>query len=207
MDFRGKNPFVPTRLARFCLAALALVVATGAKPEVTRAPASSSLSPAFADIPDVEIVYYDVQGTSPEEIRRNMNRLRPTDDQGRRFDGYTRWNVRWSWPGLPGGGCDLAQVDVRVTIRVTLPRYTPSPRTPAAVHRRWATYIAALERHEANHARHAWRGVQRVRSALRQADCAGANAAGQAVLAEIRRQDAEYDRATRHGITEGARFP
>ncbi len=78
---------------------------------------------------------------------------------------------------------------------------------PPELLRRWKRYRAALEAHEANHARNAVLGRKAVLAAIREAECATADWAADDALAELDYLDEDYDRLTRHGAIEGAFFP
>ena len=54
----------------------------------------------FAEFPNVQLVYYDVGGTTPAAIRKELNEKGPPDEiSGRRYDGHTRYQFRWRWRG------------------------------------------------------------------------------------------------------------
>ena len=46
---------------------------------------------------DARVEHYDVTGSTAARIRSEMNRLRPTDDNGERYDAFTRWYVSWRY--------------------------------------------------------------------------------------------------------------
>ncbi len=79
--------------------------------------------------------------------------------------------------------------------------------TPRAVLVRWDNYMAALERHEAGHLRHAYDNMGSVLRAIRASTCTQANEAGRAAVRVLARWDVTYDRETRHGFSQGAHFP
>lgn len=180
-------------------AAAAPPVAEGPPP-----PAATSL----AGIPNVERQYYEVGGNSLFAIRRALNQARPRDpNDGTGVDALSGWYIAWRWPAAPGGGCDLAHAELSFSARIRMPRLVESADTPEAVRLRWRSYIDALERHEANHIRHAWDNRGRVLAAIRASSCANANRDAQAVIAQLVQGDVAYDQRTRHGILEGAHFP
>jgi predicted secreted Zn-dependent protease len=166
-------------------------------------PAETSL----AGVTNVERQYYDVGGNSLFEIRRALNQVRPRDpNDGLGVDALSSWYIEWRWPG-GANGCDLAKAEIRFRARIRMPRLVETPATPAAVRTRWQAYATALERHEANHIRHAWDNRNSVLAAIRASTCANANRDGQAAIAALVRGDVAYDQRTRHGMTEGAHFP
>ena len=173
------------------------------------APPASQARPGdpLAGISGLQITYYDVSGQSVREIREALNRVRPRDpNDGQPVDALAHWRIDWRWPTGPSGGCDLSRVRVTFRADILMPRLAPGAATPAPVAARWRAYAAALERHEAGHVRAAYDQVNAVRAAVRTSDCANANRAAGAVLDAAQRGDIAYDRETRHGATQGARF-
>ena len=181
-----------------------LLAAAGARGAAEPPAAGSPL----AGIPDVDIQYYDVSGRNAREIREAMNRVRPTDpNDGHRVDALSRWRMGMGWPRRGPDVCLLDQARVRFQASVLMPRLVNAEALPAAVRARWQAYIAALEVHEAGHIRHAYENMPTVLAAIRASDCARAEEAGRAAIRAVGAWDAEYDRATRHGATQGATFP
>lgn len=165
------------------------------------APVAAQTTDAFVGIPHVTFDYYPVAGEDAVAIRGAIDAARPTDaHDGERVDALTTWGMRWSWP-RKGKACDLKAARVTFAATVRMPRLTGA--APVG----WERYVAALERHEAGHARYAYAGRRRVLAAIRGATCATANAAAKAALAKLDAYGVTYDRETRHGMTQGAVFP
>ena len=202
---RRPSPDPVTVLRR--LAAILLVVAGLSLGTSVAAGPAPSTGP-LAGIPNLDVEYYDVSGRSVAEIRASINRVRPRDpNDGQAVDAVNRWYISWRWPGDGRGGCDLRRVELRFTATLRMPRLVNLAQTPRAVVARWNTYMAALERHEAGHIRHAWQNMGQVLRAIRDSTCARASEAGRAAVRILARWDVDYDRRTRHGFTEGAHFP
>ena len=167
-----------------------------------------SAEQSLAGITNLDRQYYEVRGNSLFEIRRALNRVRPRDpNDGLGVDALSSWYIEWRWPGGADGSCDLSRAELRFSARIRMPRLIETAETPPAVRLRWRAYVAALERHEANHIRHAWENRHLVLEALRRSSCANATRDGQAAIRQLARHDLDYDRTTRHGLTEGAHFP
>ncbi|WP_404335998.1 DUF922 domain-containing protein [Sphingomonas sp. MMS12-HWE2-04] len=161
----------------------------------------------FAGIPGVTYDYYRVTGASAAEICRSIDSQRPFDPiEGKSFDATTQWRIAWHWDGDGAGGCKLDQARGTFAVTVRLPQLDASGVAPAVI-RKWRRYDAALRAHEAGHARYAYSRYEDVIAAVRGATCASANAAGHAVLDQIRQHNRAYDRATAHGYRTGAMFP
>ena len=67
--------------------------------------------------------------------------------------------------------------------------------------------MTALATHEKGHVDFVVATVPSILDALHKATCATANAAAHGGIARIRQHDIDYDAATNHGATQGARFP
>ena len=170
--------------------------------------AGPAAADALDDVPGVKIVTYPVSGTDAASLRRSIITQRRIDPKtGEAFDAFTRWQVSWSWSGDGQGHCDLTSVKVAFHVEVTLPALEHPERLSADVLQRWNAYLTALRRHEAGHARHAHDGVEDIRRAVSQGDCAHANDRGRAVVQRMSQFDIDYDRDTQHGIRQGSILP
>jgi predicted secreted Zn-dependent protease len=164
-----------------------------------------------------QVVYYDVSGRTPQEIRSDLNRVRPTDEiTGKRHDGFTDWNVRWTYRYRNvGQDCAIARVAVTVTVTIKLPRLKPDAGTPPGVTRSFTDYVQKLSAHEEGHAEIAIETARRIEKAILDTqpqptcDAIGrtANAHGQSLIKEANRKNIDYDERTDHGRSQGARFP
>jgi predicted secreted Zn-dependent protease len=146
-------------------------------------------------IPDTDMEYYDVSGSSAQEIRDNLNKSHSNGG----LDGHTGWNVSW---GSRGADCTL---DTR--LRVRLPRWLPPADADPALILHWNTYAGSLARHEQGHVQLARQGFAKMQQTLQGSTCAEADAKLNAVLNEMRQADQRYDAETNHGVTQGAKFP
>ncbi len=175
----------------------------------TPGPAAGLTGPLadLAALPNVTMKFYDIAGSTADELRAQMSQLGPVDQFGSRNDAYTGWFVVWNWPKNPDGTCDLSQATVSAFITVTFPRWTAPPGAPPALAQRWQQYVDALATHEEGHADFVDQSIPDILGALKGAACDTAGAAGLAVLDRIRQHDLDYDNATGHGATQGAVFP
>lgn len=151
--------------------------------------------------------YYSVQGDSFRDIRRSIAQARPWRDG---FDADTRWEVTWNYR-LAGNaeGCRVTSASTVTKITTTMPRWTSATNASLEMKQHWTRYYTNLLQHEAGHGRLALAAAAEVRRALenmgahgscqelRQAIATRANA----VLADYRRREEEYDRQTNHGRT------
>jgi len=159
--------------------------------------------------------YYEIAGSTADELRAAINRLRPKDAKGERHDATTHWDVRWEYRYTSAqGACTLTSFVTSVAIVTTLPRWS-NRDAGSRLAERWARYMAALTEHERGHAEiglHAARTIQGRLSALEPAQTCplleeSIKLKGEALLAEYRSEETDYDRRTKHGASQGARFP
>ena len=156
---------------------------------------------------------YPVHAQPGETLRQALNAATPITEQGKRFHGYTRWNVRWTfrWWREASGSCTITEVTTRLRTEVQLPELRRATPAQQAVFDR---YLRALSRHEEGHVqfgRDAAQAIDRGIAALPTAsDCATlereANALGHRLLREHAEREKQYDRDTQHGASQGARL-
>ncbi|MDB5699577.1 MAG: Zn-dependent protease [Alphaproteobacteria bacterium] len=201
------SPCLPFRTALGFAGALLCVLATPACAEQPRVP-STRPPLAFAGVPNLTFAYYDVSGRTIDEIRRSLDARQPRDpNDGTSVAALSSWSMRWGWRARGGGGCDLANPSIDFGARIQLPRLVTQSELAPELLARWRRFIAAVEAHESRHVRYAYEHRRDVAAAIRASDCAGAASAAAAAVRAIAQRDIDYDRATRHGTTEGAVFP
>lgn len=182
---------------------------------------STGAATAVADgIPvaiDEKLVKYTIEGDTASELLSQMESLGPVDqNEGKRFQGNTSWNVRWNYmmAPQPGGLCRLEQIAVTLQVTMTLPDWQPKRRADSLLKSRWPAFLSALTNHEMGHRANGVRAAFAVRDALAGmapgGDCRqlgdSANAAAKAALDARQGADADYDRQTEHGARQGIRL-
>jgi predicted secreted Zn-dependent protease len=190
--------------------AVSLALSLGAAPAPPVAGVLSDASPIIR----ISEEFYDIRGSTAEDLYREMQRLGPEQD-GRRFHGHTAWTINWRYTSQPSGSaCRATRVEVTAEITLTLPRWHAPPDAPAELRRQWDAYLAALRVHEEGHRDLAVAAARRVHSRLsgfRTSDCRDfnrdANAEGRRILDRLRADDRRYDEETGHGRTQGAVWP
>jgi len=156
---------------------------------------------------------YTVQPQPGETLAQALTAATPIVVDGKRFRGYTRWNVRWTyrWHREASGRCRITEVTTRLSTEVQLPQlHGASAQQQAAFDR----YVQALSHHEQGHVqigRDAARTIDGAIASLPEAaDCAtleqDANALGHRLLREHTELEKDYDRTTRYGVTQGVRL-
>lgn len=175
------------------------------------------IQPVQADVNiSDQVERYAIEGSTPSELRREMNVKRPHTSDGRRFDGRTRWYVSWRYRyRKTGSACAIAAVNTSLKVTITLPQWSNESDADRTTRQHWARYLAALEQHEQGHRRHGVDAANEIDAAIASmppaGNCdalgSGANLLGKSVLQKFSQRDLDYDRDTRHGATQGARFP
>lgn len=184
------------------------------------APAALAATPAVAQSNvslDKDVVYYDVRGTTQEEIARSLRRDPPRDLDG--FQGQANFWFSWNYDYEEVGtqnrqpACRVNQARVEIKIVVTLPRHRNLARLPDDVEAMWTTFAGALEEHELNHAEDFERIGRQIPEALNglTGPCPSieeiANAKGMDYVERAQRAADDYDARTSHGEIEGTVFP
>jgi predicted secreted Zn-dependent protease len=158
--------------------------------------------------------YYAVYGSTAAALRQSMRESGPASG-GRRWDGYTRWNVRWRFRYAPEAGtCRVTEVRVEYTSTIVMPRWRPPPNASPMLRRDWDDFVRALRTHEEGHrnigadaARQVMRRVGSVTAPSCELIGERANGVGRQTLEEYRVVQRQYDEETGHGRTQGARWP
>lgn len=211
------RPLAPGLLAFACATAGAGGGSAGADPAAPTAgppPTPVRAVPAPGVRLQEATVLYAVRGRTVAELAAALDAGAPRID-GRLFRGTTDWNVRWRFRWEPvAGGCRLTDVDVRLDVTTTLPRWDPPDDPDPGVPGLWTRYRTALADHEATHRDLAVEAANRVAwtlGGLRAATCAeiedAANARARTVVGRYRDLNRRFDRETDHGRTRGAAWP
>jgi predicted secreted Zn-dependent protease len=157
--------------------------------------------------PNATVSYYDITGSTAEELRAQLNLLRPADANGDRWDAVYRWSINWDWPGRGHSPCQLDKAIVTYKIKVIFPRWIPPKNASPELVTKWEAYTHALAEHEKEHVDYIVNNHQIVANAIKSADCYTAKSAAKAAIELLKQHGTEYDAVTDHGATQGARFP
>lgn len=159
--------------------------------------------------------YYDVAGETAAEIWHEMKTYGPVGKDGIRYNGNTRWSVRWRYPyARSAEGCATGPVAVRLSVVYSLPRWERPRGASAELESQWNRFIEALDEHEQGHAEFGRQAAREIEQALEaipaQPSCDAlsriANATGAEILEQTRPQERAYDQRTNHGATQGTAF-
>lgn len=174
-------------------AALLALVAAG--------PASAAVAESVRHEP------YDVTGATEADVRADINAKRPGH-----YDALAKWWITWRFTTRRDGAtCAMARVDVSLTLTLVEPRLVT---TSSELAQSFADYIEKLRLHERGHADLARATAARIDAAIAaltapacEALSGLADAAAHRLIREGNVEQAEYDRRTDHGATQGARWP
>ena len=144
------------------------------------APAAPAVSP-LTQIPGLTTTYYDVTGTTIEELRASIEAQRPRDPAtGIAIPSSATWRIRTNVQrATTGTQCRIVGATAAFTAEVTLPRLVATD-LPAPVLQSWQTYIAGIEQQQANYLLRPLRRLSEVEQAVRASTCEGAAAASNA---------------------------
>lgn len=150
---------------------------------------------------------YVVRGETAPDVRKDMSAKGP---QG--YDGFTTWHIRWNYRfQATARGCAIGDVTVSLAIAFTMPRLESRNSVLKAS---FDAYVAKLQKHEDGHAengRSVARRIEKGIAGMSAGSCddlqRDANLFGDRAIDDGKALDAEYDRQTRHGETQGAVWP
>ncbi|HJU71741.1 MAG TPA: DUF922 domain-containing protein [Paucimonas sp.] len=176
-----------------------------------------SATPEFVEgvqIVEPVVRTFDVAGASPSELDAAMLRSGPVDSTtGQRHWGFCRWNLEWKFAHASDKGqCRIDKVGITVRGVIDLPVLTNRSSSSEALKTKWDEFIKALRTHESGHWKNGITAAKDLEKRLReippQQNCDALNmeisAIGSQLMTEYNEIDKEYDRATRHGINQGA---
>lgn len=171
-------------------------------------------------IPDVKpsvstkIIYYQITGSTIASLWKQINSYGPPDPKtGKRFSAYTHWLTNWYYYyQQKGDRCYITSATVTTNVEITLPQWKPNDRVQQSVKASWDGFLKALIVHENGHKQHGVSAGQEIARNLAnlppQPTClalkALADRSSQLIVDKYARMDGEYDRATNHGVTQGA---
>lgn len=154
--------------------------------------------------------YYKITGFSERGLRDQMTALGPNS-----YAGYTKCRIHYNFRSKNTiGGCVITSVVVNVHVTYTMPKWTNKPDAPIALQSAWEKYYSRLYKHETGHKDISVRNGRLIEQSLLGLQGASAQAVhdraqeiSQSYIEKAKQEDAEYDRITEHGKTQGLQFP
>jgi predicted secreted Zn-dependent protease len=154
--------------------------------------------------------YYKITGFSERGLRDQMTALGPNS-----YAGYTKCRIHYNFRSKNTiGGCVITSVVVNVHVAYTMPKWTNKSDAPLALQDAWEKYYSRLNKHEIGHRDIAVRNARLIEQGLfglqgpsAQAVHDKAQEISKSYIEKAKQEDAEYDRITEHGKTQGLRLP
>jgi len=112
--------------------------------------------------------YYDVWGTTADEVFASIRRKGLGGVPGRAASGVTKANLSASMQisSTPGGPCRIESLALTLTIDVTLPRHAAAGSLDRATRESWETYATGVEAHEYEHVGIEEQGLREVKAKM-----------------------------------------
>jgi len=170
---------------------------------------SYELPPVEKYIPNANIMYYDIRGSTAEDLVDQMNLIGPMGDHGRRVWAYAQSNFSWDYSPNEdeNGNCRVENAQVGLKIDVKFPRWIPPNNASPELIGEWENFIRALAEHENGHVKLFFERSGDIEAALWGSDCGSADGATYNAFGLMQQINDEYDDKTNHGATQGAIFP
>ncbi len=147
---------------------------------------------------DVQERFYDVRGTSADEIFASIGRKRLGGEAGLSASGLTESEIAFSLSvRSDGASCRVEAITLRADVLVTLPKHAWPSRMNTTTRRQWEAYEALVEFHEYRHVEIEFRGVQELQAALERQTIEAPGASAEACNAQVERLIDEQTRRTR----------
>lgn len=175
--------------------------------------AAAQGGPAVGDVPVVSTTHhrYEVEGTTAREVLESLrrgSRVVHGDSAFAWTESHTEYRTRHE---VRAGRCRVTDVDVRVRLTVSLPRWTPGSGASSALRQQWNRFLRSLRIHEDGHVQIGRRGAARLREALSglwAGSCDELEAVvrreGTRILDDLQEAHRRYDERTGHGARQGA---
>jgi predicted secreted Zn-dependent protease len=160
---------------------------------------------------------YEVSGLTVQEVRDQIDKLGPMHPtEKKRYDGITQWDLSWKYQlSRRGKIWIVTSRSVKLNIKVSVPQWVDRDKASPLVQRQWKIYQSNLVRHEQGHVNIAMGAANAVDKYI--GTYGGASSMEQMranierntklLLERFRKYDVNYDKRTRHGAKQGAKFP
>lgn len=179
---------------------------------------STSVSSSTEGIQILEPIVrpFDVYGGSASELSASLRGSGPYDAVTQTWRwGRCNWGISWEFTYEEDDDqCAIDTFLLKLDSKFDLPRWRSRDSAPADFRAKWDRFEKALRLHEEGHRSNAILATKALATKLRamapQKDCETLDrelsALRARVMAEYTRLDEAYDRATDHGISQGAKF-
>ena len=166
-------------------------------------------------LPSVTTQYYQVQGTTKQELTASLHQFAPTIG-GQRYAAITNWHVDYRYfYAHVGGDYSISSFTIAFTAIRIFPQWNPPVDASMRTVRQWAAFIRHLNTHEQEHLENGYAASFAVGKELENfppAPTAASLAANVATTLDsivnmYSAKDNNYDRVTDHRATQGAVWP
>jgi predicted secreted Zn-dependent protease len=155
------------------------------------------------EIHPAEIENYDVPGRTVGDVSSRL---------GAGHVAHTRWHVGWKYTFEESSACRLKDFRIDVSATIRMPRWADRDSASPADRRTWDAFDDAMRRHEEGHRENGIHAGQELAREIpgigARGDCGQLKAAieqlANRIIAKYGEADEDYDRATHHGVTQGA---
>jgi predicted secreted Zn-dependent protease len=160
--------------------------------------------------------YFIVHGTTIEQLRAEANSKGPVGSSGRRGEANTRSSIAWRFQIQQRAAvCTVHDIEVDLSIRMILPKWERPWDVDPELLAHWNRYLAALRIHEDGHRHRAEAAARELRATLVAAAGPGScvdlknrlDSKAKELIAALGRRQADYDRETGNGKTQGVWLP
>ena len=159
--------------------------------------------------------HYLVSGSTLREIRQSIDRLRP-GGKTNGHDALTAWKIGWNVQVSPvAGQYRVTSFTTTTSVTMTMPSWRAPTNAAPSVMQRWMPYYSALQKHEAAHATNGMMAAVELRKRVAEIGADSSHiqlqqrvqAVADAVIAEFKQRDKDFDQKTDHGRKDGASLP
>ncbi|MBJ6726969.1 DUF922 domain-containing protein [Geomesophilobacter sediminis] len=160
--------------------------------------------------------FYDINGTSVGDLRKQMRSNGTRWNDGRVYAALTTWDIHYNYDIFEHDGrCGVKSVATDVDIVYHFPRRITSLATPDVIGGVWSDYYEHLKVHEFGHKELAIKAAGEINETLASLDNFSSRTDLErevkrlidAKLKKLNDDQVEYDAETHHGATQGAVLP
>jgi predicted secreted Zn-dependent protease len=161
-------------------------------------------------------VFYNIAGSTADQLRSQMNQHGYRDDDGNHWDAYTDWYVSWSYTYSQNTeGCSAVDIQVEVDITFIFPIWDMPSNVSQDLATKWDDYVTSLQIHEDGHRDIAVQAACGILEELNSLQSYGycsefeqaADVTAEQILNLYREMESDYDQETGHGLSQGVSFP
>lgn len=160
--------------------------------------------------------YYEVTGSSEQELRCDMNQNSCRWDDGKKYDSVTSWRMKWNYDyNRAPQSCTAASFKAAVEVVFRYPKWVHASGVPQPLVAKWDNYMKNLTRHENGHRNMAVEAAAELSQAVAKLppaqNCADLDREVQTLcrlrMKKLNDDEKAYDVSTKHGLMQGAIFP